>query len=121
MTEIILPWPPADLSGHNTGHWRSKSPIVAKHRLWAFTATKAARPFVPVAGDIGISVTFYPPDNRSDRINYWNRCKPYFDGIAEAMGVNDARFVPTGYYIGVNTPNGAVHIAIHSSHAGPIA
>ena len=96
---IILPWPPSDLSGHANGHWRGKAAIVAKHRLWAFQATKAARPHVPSTGDIPVSVEFYPPDNRSDRINFWNRCKPYFDGIAEAMGVNDKRFVPAGYHV----------------------
>lgn len=96
---IELPFPPASLSGHNNGSRWQKSPIVAKHRLWAFQATKALGIGAPDKGDIPISVVFYPPDNRSDRINFWNRCKPYFDGIAEAMGVNDKRFVPAGYHI----------------------
>lgn len=92
--QIVLPWPPATLSGHNNGHWRGKSAIVAKHRAWAFQATKAARPSVPAKGDILVTVDFYPPDNRSDRLNFPNRMKPYFDGIAEALGVNDKRFLP---------------------------
>ena len=96
---IELPWPPASLSGHCSTHYRIMRPIIAKHRLWAFQATKAARPHVPSTGDIPISVEFYPPDNRSDRINFWNRMKPYFDGIAEAMGVNDKRFLPAGYHV----------------------
>lgn len=109
---IELPWPPASLSGHNTGsHWH-KAPIVAKHRLWAFHATKAARPVVPATGDIPISVEFYPPDNRSDRINFWNRMKPYFDGIAEAMGVNDKRFLPAGYHVCEPVKGGRVVVQI---------
>ena len=109
---IELPWPPASLSGHNTGsHWH-KAPIVAKHRLWAFQATKAARPHVPSTGDIPVSVEFYPPDNRSDRINFWNRCKPYFDGIAEAMGVNDKRFLPAGYYVCEPVKGGKVVVTL---------
>lgn len=41
-----------------------------------------------------VTVRFVPANNRGDRINYPNRMKPYFDGIADALGVNDKRFVP---------------------------
>lgn len=92
---IELPFPPSSLSGHNTGHWRRKSPIVAKHREWARSATLAAKVNVPEAGDIRVIVTFYPPDRRGDRVNFPNRMKPYFDGIADALKVNDSRFVPS--------------------------
>lgn len=91
---IELPWPPASLSGHNTGHWRAKSGIVAKHRLWAKHATVAAGVVAPELGDIRLLITFYPPDRRGDRVNYPNRMKPYFDGIADALRVNDSRFLP---------------------------
>ena len=92
---IELPWPPSSLSGHNKGHWRSRSGIVAKHREWAKNATRAAAPVVPAQGDIRVVVTFYPPDRRGDRVNYPNRLKPYFDGIADALKVNDSRFLPS--------------------------
>ena len=94
---IELPWPPASLSGHNNGHWRTKARIVATHRSWAFHATRAARlkALVPAEGDIHIHVRFVPPDRRGDRTNYPNRLKPYFDGIAEALDVNDRRFLPS--------------------------
>ena len=64
---IELPFPPATLSGHNTGHWRAKSAIVKQHRYWARLATLAACVPVPDDGDIRLSVTFYPPDKRGDR------------------------------------------------------
>jgi crossover junction endodeoxyribonuclease RusA len=95
---IELPFPPASLSGHNTGHWRSKSGPVARHREWARLATLAARPAIPETGDIRLTVTFYPPNRRGDRINFPNRCKPYFDGIADALKTNDSRFVPAYQY-----------------------
>lgn len=91
---IELPWPPSSLSGHNTGHWRSKSGIVAKHRAWAKHATLAANIAVPPTGDIRLIVTFYPPNRRGDRVNFANRMKPFFDGIADALKVNDSRFLP---------------------------
>lgn len=101
--DIELPFPPASLSGHNTGHWRSKSSIVAKHREWARLATLAAGIIVPPTGDIRIVTTFYPPNRRGDRTNYANRMKPYYDGIAGALKVNDSRFVPYYQYAEVVT------------------
>lgn len=95
---IELPFPPASLSGHNKGHWHAKSGIVAKHRQWARLATLAAKIGAPLSGDIRVSVTFYPPNRRGDRINFCNRMKPYFDGIADALGVNDSRFVPQYHF-----------------------
>lgn len=92
---IQLPFPPSSLSGHAKGHWRSKSGPTAKHRAWAEAATRAVRPTIPATGDIRIHVRFVPPDRRGDRTNYPNRLKPYFDGIADALGVNDARFLPS--------------------------
>jgi crossover junction endodeoxyribonuclease RusA len=91
---IELPFPPATLSGHNTGHWRAKSVIVKKHREWARLATLASGVAAPADGLIRLSVHFYPPNRRGDAINFINRMKPYFDGIADALGVNDARFRP---------------------------
>jgi hypothetical protein len=112
---IELPFPPASLSGHNTGHWRSKSSVVAKHREWARRATMATCP-LPVPGlallrDIRLVVTFYPPNRRGDRINFPNRMKPYFDGIADALGVNDSRFVPS-YHFAEPVKDGKVVIGV---------
>lgn len=92
---LTLPWPPASLSGHAEGHWRSKSTPTAKHREWARLATLEAKPTVPATGDIKVHVRFTPPDRRGDRTNFPNRVKPYFDGIAEALKVNDSRFLPS--------------------------
>lgn len=53
---------------------------------------------VPAVGDIRVIVTFYPPNRRGDRVNFPNRMKPYFDGMADALKVNDSRFLPTYYF-----------------------
>jgi hypothetical protein len=99
MTTLIeLPFPPSSLSGHNKGHWHAKSQIVAKHRRWACMATLASAAAVPEQGDIRVSVTFYPPDRRGDRVNFPNRMKPYWDGIADALKTNDARFLPAFHF-----------------------
>lgn len=103
---IELPFPPATLSGHAKGnsHW-GKSSVTKKWRADACAVTKAARlgP-VPTDGDIHVHITFVPPNRRGDRVNFPNRCKPIFDGIADALGVNDSRFVPHYYFCAPEKP-----------------
>jgi hypothetical protein len=55
----------------------------------------ACPPITHTEGDIRVSVTFYPPNKRGDRVNFPNRMKPYWDGIADALKVNDSRFLPS--------------------------
>lgn len=113
--DIILPWPPASLSGHAKGHWRSKAAVTAKHREWARRATLAASVAVPDdRSDIRLIVTFYPPNRRGDRVNFPNRCKPLFDGIADALKVNDSRFLPS-YQFADPVKGGQVVVSIAGS------
>lgn len=113
---IVLPFPPASLSGHAKGHWRSKSGPTAKLREWARVATLADKPSIPAAGDIRIHVRFVPADRRGDRTNFANRLKPIFDGIADALGVNDARFLPSYEFSEPEKP-GRVEITVYPSAA----
>jgi hypothetical protein len=109
---IELPFPPSSLSGHAKGHWRSKAAVTAKHRAWAKNATLAgALSEIPVKGDIKLIVTFYPPNRRGDRVNFPNRMKPYFDGIADALRVNDSRFLPV-FLFGEPVKDGKVVVVI---------
>lgn len=96
---IELPWPPAMLNGNQRRDWYLIAPVIKKHRAWAFAAAAAASlgPF-PGKGDIRVTATFYPPHRRGDRVSYPNLLKPYWDGIADALKVNDRRFLPAFYY-----------------------
>lgn len=95
MNKVILPFPPSSLSGHAKGHWRAKAAVTAKWRLWAKNAALAANLPEPPPGDIRIHIKFVPPNLRGDRANFPNRCKPIFDGLSDALKVNDARFLPS--------------------------
>lgn len=101
---VELPFPPSSLSGHAKGNWWAKSAVVKKHREDAKQATLAAKPVVPEEGDIRIHFRFVPPDNRGDRVNYPNRLKPAIDGIADALGVNDKRFLPSYEFAAPSKP-----------------
>lgn len=113
---IELPFPPSSLSGHAKGHWRSKAAVTAKHRAWAKAATLAVADNIRNSdvlgtGDIRIIVTFYPASRRGDRVNFPNRMKPYFDGIADALRVNDSRFLPS-YLFGEPVKDGRVTVVL---------
>lgn len=94
MSIIKLPFPPSSLSGHAKGGWHGKAAETKKWRHWSHVATKEAGVRAPAAGDIVVRITFIPPNRRSDRSNFPNRLKPVLDGIADALGVNDRRFLP---------------------------
>lgn len=108
---ILMPFPPSSLSGHAKGHYRSKSAVTKKWRGWANTATMEARPVVPETGDIRVHVRFVPPNRCGDRTNFPNRMKPIFDGIADALKVNDARFLPSFEFCAPEKP-GRVEITV---------
>lgn len=112
---IILPFPPAEFSGHNTGQWFGKSRTIATYRAEAFHITRSwlrtAGFVVHASGDILISFRFVPPDNRGDRTNFAGRLKPQIDGIAEALGINDKRFLPSYAFAGPEKP-GRVEVSI---------
>lgn len=92
---IDLPFPPSELSGHAKGSWYAKGKITKEWRAIAFAAaSRAVPPILEESGDIFVRVTFTPPDDKSDRCNFYNRLKPILDGLADALGVNDKRFVP---------------------------
>lgn len=104
---IELPFPPSSLSGHAKGasHW-GKSSVTKKWRAIAHDAALDAvsETRIPEAGDIGLHIHFVRPDRRGDRVNFWNRCKPVIDGLADALGVNDARFLPSMSFGAPETP-----------------
>lgn len=107
---LELPWPDSKLVGHNKGEWWAKADIVKKHRKWAQLATLASAASVADKGDIRVSATFYPPHRRGDRVSYPNLLKPYWDGIADALGCNDSRFLPTFHYAEPCSPGKVVVI-----------
>lgn len=94
---VVLPFPPSILSGHakGNGQWAKIAATKEYRALACDEANKGGIPSLPETGDIRIHFSFIPPDRRGDRVNFPNRLKPYIDGIADALGVNDSRFLPS--------------------------
>lgn len=101
---LILPWPHRNLSPNARTHWSAKARSSAKAKSDAFYATKASglKPFTR------FHLTFCPPDNRRrDLDNLIASSKAALDGMAKAMGVDDAAFRWTAE-IGEVCPGGRV-------------
>lgn len=99
MTEIRLPWPPRELSPNARVHWSKRSKAAAAYRSecgWIVRAAIAKAPdFKPPDSErIALWIDFFPPDRRHrDDDNLLAAFKAGRDGIADALGINDKRFV----------------------------
>ena len=110
---IELPFPHKALwpnGGH--GHWAVKAREVKEQRLWAFLATKAAK-VPPISGRVNLAVTIHPKTaNVIDRDNCVSALKSSFDGIAQALGVDDSAFNVPSLTFGKPVKGGKVFIEL---------
>lgn len=98
--EFTLPWPPSDLSPNRRVHWAKRAKAAKAYRAecgWqvrsSITIGKLAELTIP-DGKLQLWIEFYPPDRRArDDDNLIAAFKAGRDGIADALGVNDSRFV----------------------------
>lgn len=93
--EVILGWPSKILSPNVRSHWAAKSKAVKAYRqaaAWSMVA--AGIPLFADKAPIVLAITFVEPDRRKrDLDNMLAAIKSGIDGIADALGVNDRRFV----------------------------
>jgi len=117
---IQLPWFPNELRPNARPHFMAKSKATKKAREWAFMATKAAQIFPPRDGPIRLIVGYYPKTrNALDMDNCIAASKAYFDGIAQALGVNDSRFVISPH-IAEPVKGGRIIVEVVEQEARPI-
>jgi crossover junction endodeoxyribonuclease RusA len=94
LNKITLPWPPKQLSPNARVHWAQKARVGKKYREDCYILTKQVVVEFPKTEKIHLFVDFYQPDKRNrDQDNIESSCKFLFDGVADALGVNDNRFV----------------------------
>lgn len=100
MIELVLPWPDKALSPNGRVHWAVKAGAAKKARFAAGMITRCAgwhKATLP-AGRLHLWITFHPPTKRlPDDDNMLSRFKPMRDGIADALGIDDKRFVSHPY------------------------
>lgn len=94
MIELRLPWPPKELSPNARVHWSKRSKAAAAYRRECAWLVRAAGIKAPDSERIALWIDFFPPDKRQrDDDNLLAAFKAGRDGIADALDINDKRFV----------------------------
>lgn len=114
--ELVLPWPAKELSPNSRAHWRARAKATEKARLDAYCVATVAmyeQDFRIPDGRLHLWIDFYPPTRRMpDDDNMLARMKPARDGIADALGIDDRRFVSHPYVREEVRKGGEVRIRI---------
>ena len=112
--QIRLPYPPAKLSPNKRLHWAARAQAVAKYRRECAVLARHFRdlPRTLSPRPLPVKITFHPPDKRRrDRDNMIAAFKAGADGVADAIGVDDAHWSPT-YAVGEPVKGGCVIVTI---------
>ena len=112
---IELPWPPHQLNPNKRLHWAVKRKFTKGYRASCFFAVIDANIEGFEPGErLPVKVTFHPPDRRKrDRDNMIAAFKAGQDGLADALGIDDAILVPT-YDTGDPVKGGRVVIELNA-------
>ena len=110
---IELPWPPHQLNPNKRLHWAVKRKFTKGYRAACFFAAVDAGAWNVETGErLPVKITFQPPDRRKrDRDNMIAAFKAGQDGLADALGIDDAILVPT-YDTGDPVKGGRVTIEL---------
>ena len=100
MIEIVLGWPPSDLSPNARLHWGKVAKAKKIYRQACYSVSKEQlkneknkKNFKNIPERLVLEMTFIPPDRRSyDRDNLVARMKAGIDGLADALRINDKQF-----------------------------
>lgn len=110
---ITLPWPSRVLSPNGRSHWAAKAAEVKRCRqmAWALTLEQLGgkKPGWTAAT---LHWEFHPKTaHKVDGDNAESACKAFRDGIADALGMDDANFT-TSKQFGPPVKGGAVIVSI---------
>ncbi len=113
--DLVLPWPSADMSPNARVHWARKAKIVAESRnlAWALARRAGWAGIILPEGKLHLWIDFYPPTKRMpDDDNMLARFKAYRDGIADALLIDDKRFISHPYVSDKPVKHGEVRVRI---------
>lgn len=126
MLRFEVPWPSKTLSPNARVHWSKRSKAAKAYRadcfMVCFQALRLGKVKAKVPdGALRLDLEFCPPDaRRRDDDNCLAAFKSGRDGIAEALGVDDSRFV-TQLRMGAVAKGGKVVVTLQAFvplHAG---
>lgn len=93
MADLILPWPPKELSPNARVHWAKRASAAKKYRKTCWALAIEADVGIDWPGEVHLWLTFCPHDHRHrDDDNLIAAFKSGRDGLADALGIDDKRF-----------------------------
>ena len=93
MMTVTLGWPSRALSPNARPHWATLARAKKAARREGYIAARSAGVLAGVSS-VCIQVTFIPPDaRRRDLDNLVSSLKGHLDGIADAIGIDDSRWI----------------------------
>lgn len=93
MIDLILPWPPTELSPNGRLHWRQLAEAKAayKHACKVQAKEQGLKPVV--ADKLLVTLVFYPPTRRKfDLDNLLARMKAGLDALSDVLMVDDYKW-----------------------------
>ena len=95
--QVVFPWYPRELSPNSRIHWAKLAKFKKDYRIaWWAIAAKECRFINLPEGKISLTIEFYPPSRRHyDLDNCLASIKSGLDGLADALQINDRRFLLT--------------------------
>lgn len=115
MRPLVLPWPSRDLHPNQRVHWskRAKAAKAARAGAHALALEAGWRRMALPEGRLHLWIDFYPPDRRKrDDDGLLSSMKAARDGIADALRIDDNRFVSHPFVKDETRPGGAVVVRI---------
>lgn len=113
MLDLVMPWPPKELSPNARVHWAQLALVKkATRHSWAWQARQQGAVRMADAHGLRVALTFCAPTRRAyDMDNALARAKAGLDGLADVLGVDDSRWQ---YVIERGTPvkGGAVRVVV---------
>lgn len=115
-TAIDLPWPAKALHPNERPHYMARARATKAARLAASTMAKDAKLPQIDAAAVKVTCIFSPPPVKRNRDadNLLAACKAYFDGIADAIGINDSCFQHQAPVWGIPRKGGNVCIILEA-------
>ena len=96
MIEVVLGWPPSELSPNARLHWARLAKAKKEYLAICNSVSKEQLKkykYDSLPERLVLEMTFIPPDRRSyDRDNLVARMKAGIDGLADALRIDDKRF-----------------------------
>jgi len=118
VKEVVLPWPSRDLHPNSRVHWsrRARAAKVARHAADALALQAGWATLKLPEGRLHVWIDAYPPDRRHrDTDGVLSSLKSALDGLADALGVDDRRFVPHPFLHDEPRKGGEVRVRLTSA------